>query len=239
MPVRRILAASTGFDLDARGDWVLSPLVRAAIDLCAHPRAPRMAYLGTAKGDRIQDAAMVYGALSSTDVRVKVVALLPQPNVMDLRETLLSQDVIYVGGGSVAGLLALWHVYGLDEILREAWELGIVLTGASAGSLCWHVGGPTDSFGTDLRVITNGLGFLPFGNGVHYDSEETRRSLLQRAVASGELPTSYATENGAALLYEDTGLADVITDREGPAAYRVERLDGVVVETRLPSRVVV
>lgn len=198
-----------------------------------------MAYLGTAKGDRVQDAAMFYGAMADSDVRVKVVALLPQPNVPDLRETLLSQDIIYVGGGSVAGLLALWRVHGLDEILREAWDLGIVLTGASAGSLCWHVGGPTDSFGPDLRVITNGLGFLPFGNGVHYDSHETRRSLLHAAVADGELPTSYATDNGVALLYEDTDMVDVIADRDGPAAYRVELSGGDAVETRLPTRVVV
>jgi peptidase E len=238
MSVRRILAASTGFGLDARGDWTLSPLVRAAIDLCAHPTAARMAYLGTAKGDRVQDAAMVYGAMADTDVRVKVVTLLPQPNVSDLRETLLSQDVIYVGSGSVAGLLALWRLHGLDEILREAWEDGIVLTGASAGSLCWHVGGPTDSFGPNLRVITNGLGFLPFGNAVHYDSEETRRPILHRVVTSGELPTSYATDNGTALLYEGTDLVDVICDRDGLSAYRVERLDGVAIETRLNARVV-
>jgi peptidase E len=181
---------------------------------------------------------MVYGALADTGARVKVVALLPQPNVTDLRETLLAQDVIYVGGGSVAGLLALWRLHGLDEILHEAWELGIVLTGASAGSLCWHVGGPTDSFGPNLRVITNGLGFLPYGNGVHYDSEEIRRPLLHAAVTSGELPISYASDNGVALLYEGTDLADVISDSDGPSGYRVERLDGVAVETRLPARII-
>ena len=238
MTVRRILAASTGFDLDQRGDWMPSPLVSAAIDLCAHPQAPRMAYLGTAKGDRVQDAAMVYAAFADTDVRVKVVALLPQPNVPDLRETLLSQDIIYVGGGSVAGLLALWRVYGLDDIMREAWDRGVVLTGASAGSLCWHVGGPTDSFGPKLRLITNGLGFLPFGNGVHYDADETRRTLLRSAVAAGELPTSYATDNDVALLYEDAELVDAISDREGPSAYRIELSGGEAIETRLPPRVI-
>ena len=197
-----------------------------------------MAYLGTAKGDRVQDAAMVYAAFADTDVRVKVVALLPQPNVPDLRETLLSQDIIYVGGGSVAGLLALWRVYGLDDIMREAWDRGVVLTGASAGSLCWHVGGPTDSFGPKLRLITNGLGFLPFGNGVHYDADETRRTLLRSAAAAGELPTSYATDNGVALLYEDAELVDAISDREGPSAYRIELSGGEAIETRLPPRVI-
>jgi peptidase E len=113
-----------------------------------------------------------------------------------------------------------------------------VLTGASAGSICWHVGGPTDSFGPDLQVITNGLGLLPHGNGVHYDSEETRRPLLHSAVAQQTLPTSYATDNGVALLYEDTQLIEVLSDREGAAAYRVERHGDEVVETRLEARVI-
>ena len=164
---------------------------------------------------------------------------MPQPNVPDLRESLLTQDVIYVGGGSVAGLLALWRLHGLDAILREAWDRGIVLTGASAGSICWHQGGPTDSFGPDLRVITNGLGFVPYGNGVHYDSEAGRRPLLHAAVAAGTLPTSFATDNGVALLYEDGELIDVLSDHAGPSAYRVERVGDEAVETRLDARVVV
>jgi peptidase E len=238
MVVRRILAASSGFALNSRHDWTVGPLVRAALDLSAHPRAPRLAYLGTAMGDRLEDVAMVHGAFTGTGVTVSTVRLMPQPNVPDLRETLLTQDVIYVGGGSVAGLLALWRLHGLDEILREAWDLGIVLTGASAGSICWHRGGPTDSFGPDLRVVTDGLGFLPYGNGVHYDSEAARRPLLHSAVADGTLPTSYATDNGVGLLYEDTQLIEALSDRDGPSAYRIERHGEDVVETRLAPRVV-
>jgi peptidase E len=237
MVIRRILAASSGFGLNDRHDWTVGPLIRAAIDLSAHPRSPRLAYLGTAMGDRVEDVAMVHGAFTGTDVAVTAVRLMPQPNVVDLRETLLDQDVIYVGGGSVAGLLALWRLHGLDEILREAWDRGIVLTGASAGSICWHAGGPTDSFGPDLRVVTNGLGFLPYGNGVHYDSEATRRPVLHAAVAEGALPISYATDNGVGLLYEDTQLVEAVSDRVGPAAYRVESHDGVVEETRIEPRV--
>jgi peptidase E len=237
MVIRRILAASSGFVLNDRHDWIPGPLVRAALDLSAHPREPRLAYLGTAMGDRVEDVAMVHGAFTGTDVAVTTVRLMPQPNVPDLRETLLTQDVIYVGGGSVAGLLALWRLHGLDEILREAWDLGIVLTGASAGSICWHEGGPTDSFGPDLRVITDGLAFLPYGNGVHYDSESTRRPVLHRAVAHGTLPLSYATDNGVGLLYEDTELVEALSDRDGPSAYRIEARDGVAEETRILPRV--
>lgn len=236
MAVRRILAASTGFGMNPRGERTIGPLVQAAIDLSARPRAPRLAYLGTAKGDQAEDAVAVRAAFADTGVALRVVSLMPQPNVPDLLDVLLEQDVIYVGGGSVAGLLALWRLHGLDLILRKAWDLGIVLTGYSAGSICWHQGGPTDSFGPDLRVITNGLAFLPYGNGVHYDSEPSRRPLLHESVADGVLPTSYATDNGAALLYEDTDLVEVFSDRPDAAAYRIERHGHGVEETRLRSR---
>ena len=94
--------------------------------------------------------------------------------------------MVWVGGGSVANLLALWRLHGLDQSFRQAWEAGVVLSGVSAGSICWHVGGTTDSFGPDLRPVTNGLAFLPYSNGVHYDSEAQRRPLYQRLVADGD-----------------------------------------------------
>lgn len=238
MPARRILACSIGFGRDARGGWTVGPLVRAAIDLSAHPLAPRLAFLGTAKGDRPEDEARVHDAFAGTGVRVSTVALLPRPNVPDLSEALLDQDLIYVGGGSVAGLLALWRLHGLDQILHEAWNAGVVLTGHSAGSICWHRGGPTDSFGPELRTVTDGLALVPYGNGVHYDVEAGRRPMLHRAVASGELPTSYATDNGAALLYEDTELAEVLIDRPGAAAFRIERQGDDVEEVPLAARMI-
>jgi peptidase E len=98
----------------------------------------------------------------------------------------------------------VWRVHGLDEIFRECWEAGVVLAGVSAGSICWHVGGTTDSFGPSLRPVTNGLALLPYGNGVHYDSEAERRPLLHRLVGDGTLPTSYATDDGVGLVYVGT-----------------------------------
>ena len=106
--------------------------------------------------------------------------------------TCSAQDVVWVGGGSVAGLLALWRLHGWDGSSAEAWEAGVVLGGVSAGSLCWHIGGTTDSFGPQLRPVTNGLALLPYSNGVHYDSEEQRRPLYHRLIADGALPAGYA-----------------------------------------------
>ena len=123
------------------------------------------------------------------------------------------------------------------EVLREVWEAGVVLGGVSAGSLCWHVGGTTDSFGPDLRPVTNGLGLIPTSNGVHYDSEEQRRPLYQRLVADGTLPAGHATDDGVGLVYRGTELVEAVSDRDGAAAYRVERgPDGAAVETRIEPR---
>ena len=210
----------------------------AALRLTGKDR-PRLAFVLTASGDDPSYLSRMYGAFRGWSVDLSHLALFSQPTV-DPRELLLGQDLVWVGGGSVANLLAVWRVHGLDAIFREAWEAGVVLSGVSAGSICWHVGGPTDSFGPDLKLEPRGLGMLPFGNGVHYDSEEQRRPLLHSLVASQALPLSYATDDGIGVLYEGTEPVEVLADEpdtapDGPAAYRVERAaDGSALETRLP-----
>jgi peptidase E len=110
--------------------------------------------------------------------------------------------------------------------MREAWNAGVVLTGISAGSLCWHVGGTTDSFGPTLRPVTDGLAFLPHSNGVHHDTEQGRRPLLHGLIADGTLPSGYATDDGAGLLYRGTELHEVLTECDGARAYVIEAGDG-------------
>ena len=120
-------------------------------------------------------------------------------NPVPLREQLLAQDVIYVGGGSMINLMALWRAHGLDEILREAWQAGIVLAGLSAGSMCWFEWGVTRSFGSPS--LTRGLGFLPGSNSVHYDGEPERRPCYLDAVASGAVPAGWGVDDGVGLLF--------------------------------------
>ncbi len=235
----RILATSGGFLPGDLGpfQWRRGPLIEHAIHLAGDPDRPRFSYIGTASGDSLNGTAAFYRAFAGSDARASHLELFTLPNVPDLRAYLLAQDVIWVGGGSVANLLAVWRIHGLDEILRECWEQGVVLGGVSAGSICWYAGGPTDSFGLDLQPSPPGLGLLPYGNGVHYDGEEQRRPALHRLVADQVLPTSHATDNGVGIVYEGTEVAEVVADRPGAAAYVVERLEtGSVVETRLEAR---
>jgi peptidase E len=219
--------------LDRRGTAVH----RLALEL-SRPRAtPRLCYLATAVGDAGDSLVRAYAALSELDVRLSHLSLFPMPNVEDVREHLLRQDVIWVGGGSVVNLLAVWRAHGLDRVLHECWQAGIVLGGVSAGSLCWHVGGTTDSYGLLLRPITDGLGWLPYANGVHYDSEAQRRPLLEQLVGSGTLPTAYATDDGVGLIYRGTDMVEAVADVEGKSAYLVERgEDGRAHETRIAPR---
>ena len=192
-----------------------------------------MCFLGTACGDSPALVRDFYAAAQARGFHGSHLQLFTMPNVEDITAHLLEQDVVWVWGGSVAGLLAMWRLHGVDEAMRAAWEAGVVLTGVSAGSICWHVGGTTDSFGPTLRPITDGLGLLPFSNGVHYDSEEQRRPLFQSLVADGTLPTGYATDDGAGVLYQGTEMVGAYTERAGAGAYLVERDGDRAVETEL------
>ncbi|HVQ88930.1 MAG TPA: peptidase E [Actinomycetes bacterium] len=235
MSTPRILATSGGFIASNR--WaVMEPggIMREFLRLTGKDR-PRLTFVMTASGDDRSYLTRSYSAFRGWSVELSHLELFSQPNT-DPRELLLSSDAIWVGGGSVANLLAVWRVHQLDEILAEAWNSGIILGGVSAGSICWHVGGTTDSFGPTLEPVNNGLALLPYGNGVHYDSEEQRRPLLHQIVKAGGLPLSYATDDGIGILYEGTDAASVWADRPETeaAAYRVEKVWNDVVETRLP-----
>ncbi|MDC3376471.1 peptidase E [Candidatus Nanopelagicales bacterium] len=234
MTDRWIVASSGGFV--GTGLWgVMRPgrIFTRALELSGSDR-PRVLFILTASGDDPQYLAAMYSALADTDCDVDHLALFPQPN-RPVDEAIDKADVIWVGGGSVANLLALWRLHGVDTALHRAWESGTVLGGVSAGSICWHVGGPTDSFGKELAPVTDALGFLPYGNGVHYDSEEQRRPLLHELVSSGTLPESYATDDRVAIVYRGTEPVEVITDvpDTDAAAYRVTIGEDGVVEERL------
>ena len=183
----------------------------------------RLCYIPTAVGDLPQAIESRTAAFSRrSGVELSTLRLFPQPSVPDPREHLLSQDVILVEGGSVVNLMAVWTAHGLPAILRACWESGVVLAGPSAGSLCWHVGGPTDSFRDALDPFTAGLGFLPYSNGVHDDlGDQPRRRAFRDLIAQGRLPAGYATEDGVGLHYVGTELREAVTVLPGRHAWHV------------------
>ena len=139
----------------------------------------------------------------------------------DLRELAERQHAIYVTGGNTANALAIWRVHGFDAILREAWQAGVVLTGWSAGMICWFEAAVTDSFGPQLEGMRDGLGFLPGSACPHYDGEGERRPVYTRLVRDEGFPAGLAADDCVALRFDGTELAEVVTARDGSRAYRV------------------
>jgi peptidase E len=158
-------------------------------------------------------------------------------SVSDLREFLLGQDAVYVTGGNTANLFAIWRLHGLGPILREAWNAGVVMAGMSAGAICWFEACTTDSFGPELRPLRGGLGFIDGSLSPHYGGEAQRRPLFQRLVADGTIPPGHGVDDGAALVYRDRELVEVVASDRTAQAYRVEPdLAGGAIETRLDAR---
>lgn len=207
------------------------PLNRFLLELAGVER-PRVLFLPTARADDESYVVRFYETFAR-DAEASHLALwgIPPP---DIGARIVDQDVVFVGGGNTANMLALWRVHRLDTALREAWQSGVVLAGVSAGAICWFEAGVTDSFRAELDGL-DCLGFLPGSSCPHYDGEEARRPAYHRLVREG-LPPGYAADDGCGLLFRGTQLAEVVADRDGPRAYRVELAGGKVRETPLDAR---
>jgi dipeptidase E len=215
-----------GFSMEAGGladEYLLS--------LCSRER-PRVCFLPSASGDADHYVVRFYRTFGPRCDASHVSLFRREGGPRDIRAHLRSQDLIYVGGGCLISLLAVWRAHGLDAVLRECWEAGVVLCGLSAGSLCWFETGLTHYHHAARRF--DGLGLLPCSNAVHYDDEPARRPAYHAALLDG-MSGGYAASDGAALHFVGTRLARVLTSRAGARAYRVEPVDGVVIEAALET----
>ena len=179
---------------------------------------PRVLFVPTAVADDAEASLRSHEQLGDR-AQVSHLPFFPWPPP-DLRTLALEQDAIYVSGGNTANALAIWRVHGFDEILREAWEAGVVLAGWSAGMICWFEACVTDSFGPQLDGMRDGLAFLPGSACPHYDGEDNRRPVYTKLVAEG-FPPGFAAEDCVAIRFSSTELAEVVTARAGSRAYRV------------------
>ena len=193
-------------------------------------RGRRLLYVGTASMEDPGLAAAVEELVEGL-AEVTRLEFHPWPPA-GLREVALGHDVILVGGGSTANMLAVWRVHGFDEILREAWREGVVLTGWSAGIICWFEAGVTDSFGPELAGMRDGLGLLPGSACPHYDGEARRRPEYTRLVGEG-FPPGIALDDEAAARFEGTELVEVVASEDGARGYRVGPDGEEPLETRL------
>jgi dipeptidase E len=193
-------------------------------------RGRRLLYVGTASMEHPGTTEVVDEVLDGL-AEVSHLELRQWPPE-DLRGLVLGQDIVLVGGGNTANALAVWRVHGLDEILREAWREGIVLTGWSAGMICWFEAGVTDSFGPQLAGLRDGLGLLPGSGCPHYDGEDLRRPVYRRLVDEG-FPPGIALDDAAAAHFSGAELVEVVATRAGSRGYRVGPDGEEPLETRL------
>lgn len=194
---------------------------------------PRVALLPTPAADSPFLISRFHAAFEDKGVERRHVTLFGRPRT-DLRELLLAQDLIYVSGGNTANALAIWRVHGVDAILRECWESGVVLAGLSAGMICWFECSVTDSFGP-LAPLRDGLGFLKGSACPHYDGEPERRPTYTGLVAEG-FPAGVAADDGAALVYRGTEFEECVSSREPARAFRVAAAGREAVEQPLEAR---
>jgi dipeptidase E len=194
---------------------------------------PRLVYIGTAAAEDPSSALRMHDQLQPY-ADVSRLEFFPWPPE-DLRSLVLESDLIFVGGGNTANMLAIWRVHGVDELLREALERGVVLCGSSAGGICWFEHGVTDSFGPQLEPMEC-LGFLSGSFCPHWNDEGLRRPRYHELMKDG-FPGGYAADAAVGLHFVDGELREVVACDEGSKAYRLEVRDGEVVEEPIEARV--
>lgn len=226
---RKILIAGGGFD---------TSFIRYMAQLTGKPR-PRLCYLPTASADRPDGSITWFRNCAPLDVvpfvQESFIASTRQSQGWD--EVLLSMDGIVASGGNTLNQQAIWKAQGIDEVLREAWDRGIVLGGASAGSLCWFEEGTTDSRPKVLTTVKC-LGFLKGSHSPHYDAEAARRPTYHRLIGSGEMLPGYACDNNAGIYFEDNEVRRVVATRQGAMVYHVSVAGGQVVERPMQPEII-
>ena len=226
---RKILIAGGGFN---------TAFIRYLAELTGKPR-PKLLYLPTANGDSPQGIIGWYRNCSPLNVeashQISFIASTQQPRSWE--EVFLSVDGIVCSGGNTLNQQAIWKAQGIDAVLRQAWDRGIVLGGASAGSLCWFDEGTTDSRPKELSIV-QGLGLIKGSHSPHYDAEPGRRPLYQKLIASGQMQPGYACDNDAGIYFEDNTVKRVVATRDGAKVYYVSVAGGAAVEKVIePERI--
>ena len=228
-PNRKILIAGGGFN---------TPFIRYMAELTGKAR-PKICYLPTASADSTAGTLTFFRNCAPLNVEPSMqesfIASTRQSQSWE--EVFLSVDAIVVSGGNTLNQQAIWKAQGIDVVLREAWDRGIVLGGASAGSLCWFEEGTTDSRPKELSIVQC-LGFLKGSHAPHYDAEPGRRPQYERLIGSGQMKPGYACDNDAGIYFQDNTVRRVVATRAGAKCYHVSVVDGKLVEQVLEPEMI-
>ncbi|MBM7667048.1 peptidase E [Solibacillus kalamii] len=222
MKMRQIIAmGGGGFSMEPD-----NPLLDRYILKQAKTANPKICFLPTASGDSEQYISRFYSFFNDQNCEPSHLSLFNPPS-RDLESFVLEKDILYVGGGNTKNLLALWKEWGLDSILRKAWEEGVILAGLSAGAICWFEQGVTDSYGDGLEPI-HCLGFLKGSNCPHYDGETERRPAYHKLMETNKLHSGIALDDGVAIHYKEQEIHKIVSSRPNAKAYSVSLEKGLI-----------
>ena len=210
-----------------------TPFVRYMAALTGKKR-PKLLFLPTASADGQAGIIAWFRTCAPLDVQplVQESFIASSKQAQSWEEVLLAVDGIVASGGNTLNQQAIWKAQGIDVVLRQAWDRGIVLGGASAGSLCWFEEGTTDSRPKELTTVKC-LGFLKGSHCPHYDREVDRRPLYRKLIAAGQMKPGYACDNDAGIYFEDNEVKRVVSARKGAKAYYVSASGGEAIERAL------
>jgi peptidase E len=227
--MRQIIAMGGGSALEPE----TPALEQYILNQSGKPR-PKICFLPTASGDADGYMLLFYKAYSLLDCQPSTLSLFHPPSA-NLEDYVLEKDVIYVGGGNTRNMLCLWREWGLDGILKKAYQAGVILAGVSAGANCWFEACTTDSVPGELRMMSC-LGLLPGSFSPHYDGEAERRPTLHHLLKSGKIPSGLAADNNAGVHFVDEHLQQAICIQPGAQVYRVGLKDTDVIEEKLEMK---
>jgi dipeptidase E len=201
---------------------------------------PKVCFIPTASGDSEEFISRFYNTFSKYDCERSHLAFFRKSRagaipLAKIKGHLLSQDLIYVGGGNTRAMLAVWQEWNLGEILRKAWQSGIILAGMSAGAICWFEFGASDSNDLDKLSPLPGLGLINGSCTPHYDGELNRRPDFHQLVKKGEMPPGIGIDDGVAVLFEGQQIVEVVASTAGAKAYLVKLENGITVENMLET----
>lgn len=228
-PVRKIFAFGGGRDKN---------ILKFMIQLTKKEK-PKIAFVPTATGDSIVSVNSWYSYCEDTSIKPYVLKtfISSYDTKESFEDMILKMDAIYVGGGNTLNMLAIWKSHGIDASLRKAYERGILMTGASAGSLCWFQNGTTDSRPKQLTSIEC-MGWLKGSHCPHYNVEETRRPIYHEMIKKGELLPGYACDNLSGLYFENEKLVKCVSFHEKARSFYVDLENGAIREKELPFELV-
>lgn len=223
--MRQVIAlGGGGFSMEPE-----NPLLDRYILAQSPKENPKICFIGTASGDAEGYVERFYNFFRMEKCEPTHLSLF-KPHTHDIKDFIMNQDILYVGGGNTKNLMALWREWELDVVIRRAYDKGTILAGLSAGSLCWFEDGITDSYGSGLEPISC-LGILRGSHCPHYDGEEDRRPAYQKFILEGKIGSGYAADDGVALHYIDEELHKIVSSRVHAKGYRVDKEKEAILTT--------